>query len=290
MSERGAFDRLRLQADGASAEICRHGAHVLGWRPRGAAMDRLFLSARSVYADGAAIRGGVPVVFPQFSGFGPLPKHGFARDRAWRVVDASAADRVTLALGDDSATRALWPHAFEVELAVVLAADTLAIALTVNNTGDAPLSFTAALHTYLAVQSIAAVRVHGLAGARCLDATRGLAHGVEADAALCFDAEFDRVYPAVDGEFVVEDGTTRIVVAREGFPDAVVWNPGAEKAAALSDLEPGDHQRFVCVEPAVFDPPITLAPGNTWHGRQVLRHEIAASRENRSTGEHRRSG
>jgi len=277
VSERGAFDHLRLRADGASAEVCRHGAHVLGWRPRGAAMDRLFLSARSVYADGAAIRGGVPVVFPQFSGFGPLPKHGFARNRAWRVVDASAADRITLTFADDTATRALWPHAFEAELAVVLAADTLAITLTVTNTRDAPLSFTAALHTYLAVSSIAQARVHGLAGARCLDATRGLAPGVEASAAVCFDGEFDRVYPAVDGELVVEDGTTRIVIAREGFAGAVVWNPGAEKAAALSDLEPEDHQRFVCVEPAVFDPPITLAPGNTWLGRQVLRHEIAAT-------------
>jgi len=268
-----AFEALTLRApDGAQARVCRHGAQVLGWQPRGAERDLLFLSARSVYADGAAIRGGIPVVFPQFSGFGPLPKHGFARTRAWRAAAASGPDHAAFELSDDAATRALWPASFHARIDVELGADTLLTALRVTNTGAAPLSFTAALHTYLGVRDIGAVRVRGLAGSAYLDATRGLLADVETRETIAFDGEFDRVYPALAGELVLEDGSERVTVERLGFADAVVWNPGAEKGAALSDLERDDYRRFLCMEPAVFDPPITLAPGASWRGAQTLRY------------------
>ncbi|MGE3772621.1 MAG: D-hexose-6-phosphate mutarotase [Gammaproteobacteria bacterium] len=274
MSE-AAFGVLALStADGASARVCRHGAQVLGWCPRGAERDLLYLSPRSVYADGAAIRGGIPVVFPQFGGFGPLPKHGFARTRAWRLVDRAGTDRIAFECSDDAMTRACWPHAFRARLEVALDADSLATALTVTNTGDATLSFTAALHTYLAVRNIAQACVHGLAGARYLDATQSLREDVEERDAVTFDGEFDRVYPATAHELVLEDAGERITVEREGFADAVVWNPGAEKAAALPDLGDGDWRRFLCIEPAVFAPPVTLAAGARWRGVQRLRHSV----------------
>lgn len=278
-SDSRAFERLVLHAaDGATATLCRHGAQVLGWQPAGAGRDLLFLSARSLECDGAAIRGGVPVVFPQFSGFGPLPKHGFARNRAWQLVATPAADRMALELVDDDATRALWPHAFRARLDIALASTTLTLALTVSNTGRDPLTFTAALHTYLAVRDIGAVRLHGLAGAHTLDATQGLEAGIEHAESIAFDGEFDRVYPGLAGELVLEDGDDTVTVLREGFADAVVWNPGAEKAAALSDLGAGDHRRFVCLEPAVFAPPQTLDAGAHWRGVQTLRHARRVSR------------
>ncbi len=268
-----AFEALTLRtADGASARVCRHGAQVLGWRPCGAERDLLYLSPRSVFAGGAAIRGGIPVVFPQFSGFGPLPKHGFARTRVWRLVERSRGDRIAFECSDDAATRARWPHAFRARLEIAIDADSLATALTVTNMGSAALSFTAALHTYLAVRDLAQVRVRGLAGARYLDATQALHEGFEEREAVTFDGEFDRVYPAVARELVLEDAGERITVMREGFADAVLWNPGAEKAAALSDLGDGDWRRFLCIEPAVFAPPVTLTAGASWHGVQRLRY------------------
>jgi glucose-6-phosphate 1-epimerase len=74
-------------SDGSRAEIYLHGAHVTSWIPAGGE-EQLYLSAASEFRDGAAIRGGVPVIFPQFSNLGPLPKHGFARNLAWELISA----------------------------------------------------------------------------------------------------------------------------------------------------------------------------------------------------------
>ena len=65
------------------------------------------------------------------------------------------------------------------------------------------------------------------------------------------------------------DRTT--VIRKDGFPDAVVWNPGAAKCATMADLEPEDYLRFVCVEAAAVRTPVHLEPGERWEGRQALR-------------------
>ena len=83
---------IRLHSDGATALVALHGAHVLSWQPADG-RERLFLSDRAVFDGQAAIRGGIPVVFPQFAERGPLRKHGFARTAPWtfRGVNEDAA-------------------------------------------------------------------------------------------------------------------------------------------------------------------------------------------------------
>ncbi len=93
-------------ADGARFEVYLHGAHVTSWLPAGEIADRLFLSGSSQFAPGAAIRGGVPVCFPQFADQGPLPMHGFARVAAWELVESgragNGAAHVRLRLADSA--------------------------------------------------------------------------------------------------------------------------------------------------------------------------------------------
>lgn len=51
--------------------------------------------------------------------------------------------------------------------------------------------------------------------------------------------------------------------------DVVVWNPGAEKQKAMADLS--DWKTFVCVESAVVQKPISVAPGGSWSASQLVR-------------------
>src|SRR5579862_9781304 len=95
-------------ADGATAEIHRHGAHVTSWRPAPGTDERLFLSATSEFRDGAPIRGGIPVIFPQFATEGSLPRHGFARTSQWTcesvTEDSDGYAAATFSLADSPAT------------------------------------------------------------------------------------------------------------------------------------------------------------------------------------------
>lgn len=265
---------LLVAPDGARAAVHPHGAHVTSWTPAGGTADeRLFLSALGGPRPGAAIRGGIPVIFPQFAAEGPYARHGFARTSEWTVVEAGPAidgAGAVLRLADTPATRAAWPFAFEATLTVALGGEALTVTLAVTNTGDAPMPFTAALHTYLRVAHVAEVAVHGLGGVTYRDATAGGAHRVEAADAVRLAGEVDRLYLDVPGPVEVREPgrATRVVAA--GFPDVVLWNPGPERAAALADLEPGGADRFVCVEAAVVGRPVRLAPGERWAGAQTL--------------------
>jgi glucose-6-phosphate 1-epimerase len=247
----------------ARAEIRRHGAHVTSWTtPDGE--EQLYLSGRSALRDGAAIRGGVPIIFPQFSTFGPLPRHGFARTRAW---DADGDGRFRLR--DDEATRAIWPHAFDATYTVDVADRALRLALTIANTGAESFEFTAALHTYLRVADLRDVTIDGLGGVRYRDQTAAGAERVD-EGSLRFAGEVDRVYLDVPGAVRLRDGARTVDVSAIGFPDVVVWNPGERLAATIADLDPDGWRRFVCIEAAAIARPVRLAPNASWTGRQEL--------------------
>lgn len=268
------MDVIRLaHPSGSSAEVHPHGAHVTSWIPAGGS-EALFLSRAARFGPGAAIRGGVPVIFPQFAELGPLPKHGFARTAAWERVEGSDA-RAVLRLRDSEATRALWPHAFAAELAVELEACRIAVRLSVTNTDGSPFSFTGALHTYLRVADVRRAAVEGLRGVRYRDKLRGGGTYAEEDAELRMDGEIDRVYMDAPSPLRVRDeaGGRTALVRAEGFADAVVWNPGARNAASFPDMEAGEERVMLCVEAAQATDPIRLAPGERWQGAQVLEME-----------------
>ena len=72
--------------DGAQATVLLHGGHVVSWIPAGAD-EQLYLSPAAgleALQSGQAIRGGVPVIFPQFAERGDGMRHGFARVSSWR--------------------------------------------------------------------------------------------------------------------------------------------------------------------------------------------------------------
>lgn len=267
---------LHLTApDGATATVALHGAQVLSWRPAGAD-EQLYLSPCSDYQVGKAIRGGVPVCFPQFADRGPLPKHGFARTRPWHLIhqeqgrdDAMAV----LRLEPDDDSRRLWPHDFALELAVRVAGRSLDIELACENLGAGPLSFTAALHTYLRVADLDAVSLEGLQGLRYHDSVLGREATERLGLLLPGEKgvlDLDRIYFGAERELLLTEDARRLTLTQQGFEDAVVWNPGPARCAKLADMPPDGWRHMLCVEAATIGHPVVLPPGETWVGRQSL--------------------
>lgn len=268
------MEKVEIAAnDGARAEAFTHGAQVTSWKTAGGD-ERLFLSERSTFAPDAAIRGGVPVIFPQFGSMGPLPKHGFARVVEWERARAGRGStgkgEAQFRLTATPRTRSIWDHAFDANLVVTVQGMSLAIALSVVNEDSAPFQFTAALHTYLLVDDVRETLVLGLEGGAFRDSAAGWVEGRQEASELRVTGELDRIYFSVGAPLEVRDDVRRTRVSMTGFTDVVVWNPGAKRGASLSDLEPGGWLRMLCVEAAVIGSPVTLEPGERWTGQQML--------------------
>lgn len=263
---------IRLRAgDGAEAIVLRHGAHLVSWKPANGE-ERLYLSEKAVFADGKAIRGGVPVIFPQFEKHGPLPRHGFARDRAWQKSDARAGEDYAMAvlrLTDSEETRAIWPHFFVAELTVSVSGERLDIELEVSNSGETAFSFTAALHTYLRVREVEEARLEGLHGQSYRNSLSGQ-DCTETAPVLMVDDEIDRIYHDTTHPLLLRDSGRSLGIHSENMPDTVVWNPWETKCGQLADMPPGGFRRMLCIEAAVIKEPVRLLPGEDWWGRQTL--------------------
>lgn len=252
--------RLTL-ANGDSVLVAQHGAHVVSWVSGG--RERLFLSPNTVWDGRAAIRGGIPVCFPQFNQRGDLPKHGFVRNRPWVLLAAEAGDAPnTLRFGfsANDSTRAIWPAEFEARLRVGLQPGQLCVTLQVRNLGTQAFSFTGALHSYLAVSDIGQARLSGLGGQKEWDALADT-HQTALESLQC-TGPFDRVYSAPHASMHLHDPQGGLEISNsEGWADCVVWNPGAAGCAAMADMTHDAFTHMLCVEAAqVFQPTLPRQP------------------------------
>lgn len=257
--------------NGDSLRVADFGAQVLSWQARG--QERMFLSERAVLDGSAAIRGGVPVCFPQFNQRGPLPKHGLARRTRWQWLGAQMQ-------GDAITARWLWnasaplhadfPHGLRTELVVTLSPDTLRIALSATNTGSTACAFTGALHTYLAVQGADMAALHGLDGVALWDAVKSFSPAVQ-QGAVALGEEIDRVYARVDHPLELRDAAGTLRISQDtAWPETVVWNPGPALCTTLPDMQAADWMHMLCVEAAAINQPVALHPGQQWQGAQIL--------------------
>ena len=257
-----------METDRCRARLTPYGGQVCEWTPAGQS-PVLFMSPRAVFAAGTPIRGGVPICFPWF---GPhptdptKPAHGFARTRTWQVAgvarDTAGDVRVVLRLAADADTRALWSAPFAVSLTLALGAS-LEMTADVENVGDDAIVYELALHTYLAVGDVEAVRIRGLEGARFVDKVDGGKDKLAGPEPLAIAGETDRVFLDTTTTCVVDDPVLarRLRVEKRHSEATVVWNPGRERARSMRDVGEDSWRGFVCVETANVGPhAVRLAP------------------------------
>jgi glucose-6-phosphate 1-epimerase len=222
----------------------------------------LFLSSASAFAPGKAIRGGIPIIYPWFgprSDGKPGPAHGYARTSPWTIegtrLSPNGEVELTLALPAGEAPAARLQVSF---------GEALRLGLEIRNDTGSTVCFEDAFHSYFAVAGIGEVSVTGLEETTYIDKTDNLARKLHHAEPVRCTRETDQLHLNTAATCVIHDPVwnRRIVVEKTGSGSTVVWNPWREKAAALSDMGPGEWQQMICVESAnAADNGITLAPG-----------------------------
>jgi glucose-6-phosphate 1-epimerase len=273
----GGLVRAIISTPAAEADVYVQGAHVTHWTPRGQ-RPVLFVSSKSLFAPGKAIRGGVPIIFPWFgarSDGKPGPAHGFARSTEWAVegtkLHGDGKVEITLTLAPNDATRAFGYGAFHLRFRVTIGAD-LEMELETRNDANEPLTYEEALHSYFAIADIHQAWVSGLEGTTCIDKTDGFKRKTLGNEPVRIAKETDQVHLNTKATCTVHDPVwnRRIIVEKTGSDSTVVWNPWIDKTKGMSDMAPDDWQKMVCVETAnAADNAVHLAPGET--------HKLTAS-------------
>jgi len=263
----GGLARVDISSPLAQGEMYLHGAHVTSWRPAGSE-EVLFLSTKSRWEEGQAIRGGIPICFPWFRGKADdlhAPAHGFVRTRTWQlysIVESNAGVAVTMFTESDEQTRRWWPVEFRLVHRVTFGSE-LKLELVCINTGKTPLHFEEALHTYNRVADVGTVRLQGLDGTRFLDnadSNREKTQLGDVTIASQTDNAFINTQNAVD--LLDPKMGRRIRLEKANSKTTVVWNPWQEGASRLRDLGEGEWKQFVCVEASnIIGAAITLAQG-----------------------------
>jgi glucose-6-phosphate 1-epimerase len=270
----GGLTKVVVTSKFSTAEIYLHGAHVTHFQKYGEP-PLIFLSKQSLFADGKAIRGGVPICFPWFGARAGNVMHGIARLAEWKLVETNelpdGSVRVNFLLPENLLTQAGWP-AVKVNF-IVTAGETLTLELVTQNTSAQDFIFEDCLHTYFHVGDISQVAITGLKDVSYLDKVEGFAHKLETNDAIKITSEVDRVYLNTTGAVEIADASLRrkIVIEKSGSVSAVVWNPWIDKAKAMADFGDDEYKQMVCVESGnVGESKITLAAGKTATLKVVL--------------------
>ena len=255
-------------SSGASCTVSDFGATVLSFKT-GSGQDCLFVS-RDAKLDGSkAVRGGIPLVFPQFGQPDKsMPQHGFLRNNFWMVDEASAYDNedsagisYTIGLVDAKNSRGgKWDKETDLDCSCVysikIEAEKMTTTIEIKNTSEKSFDFQTLQHTYYMVDNHSALDssqcfVKGLAGYSVIDKVTGAKYVLGGDP-VSIDGSVDRIYNPPSGKDVVDvvigigSGKTMKMTAigsLDGSPvpvSCVVWNPYKENAAKMSDF--GDDQ------------------------------------------------
>ncbi len=280
----GGLARVQITGAFGEGEMYLHGAHVTSWKPAGND-EVLFISTKSRWQEGLAIRGGIPICFPWFRGKlddPHAPAHGFVRTRIWQlesIIENENGVALTMFTQSDEHTRKWWPGEFRLVHRVTFGSE-LRLELVCMNTGTTPFRFEEALHTYNRIANIQDARLQGLDSVSYLDNTESNKEKTQRGDVL-IASPTDNAYCNTQNEVDLLDPNMkrRIRLRKEHSLSTVVWNPWSEGAARMQDLGDGEWRQFLCVEASnILDAAINLSPGQEHRMAAVLTVERVGDR------------
>ena len=267
-----------------SAEFYLQGAHLTKWQPTGQ-NPVLFLSEKSSFAPGKAIRGGIPVIFPWFGARTKTvtsdrtdgPAHGFARTSCFRLTSAASSGddfQLTFVLAPDTVSQELGFDDFLVTYKITVGNE-LELELIVENHSQNPLSFEEAFHTYFAVGDVKQASIKGLDRTEYFDKTDDFKRKWQIEELLTLTGVTDRPYVKTEAQIDIADPKSERVISVDKLNSktTVIWNPWSELTAKMGDMEADAWQRMLCVETANCSDDLILLPAgkqHTMHARVVV--------------------
>jgi glucose-6-phosphate 1-epimerase len=274
-NDRGAI-RANITTPTCSAEVYMQGAHLTKWQPAGK-QPVLFLSEKSAYEPGKAIRGGVPLIFPWFGAHKnsgdsatKFPAHGFARtSNDWVLVAAGRSNDdflMTFELTDSDLSRSFGYDEFKLTYKIAVGEE-LELEIIFENHSNKTVQIEEAFHTYFAVSDVEQISLGGLESTEYLDKTDNFERKTQSEQILRIDRETDRPY--LNSETLVEiddrGWQRRILVDKLNSKSTVVWNPWQAQTAKLADMEPDGWRKMICVETANIDENTISVSAGTHH-------------------------
>lgn len=157
------------RSDSRAVIAPERGALVTSWQVAG--RELLYMDDSTLHDTTKNVRGGIPVLFPSpgkllsdtFAFKGrvgtDLKQHGFARLKAWQVLESSGAALV-LGLASDAATLTRFPWRFQAQLGFLVHEHGLQISFSLENSDTEPLPFALGYHPYFQVRDSEKARVH----------------------------------------------------------------------------------------------------------------------------------
>ncbi|MEM6605413.1 MAG: D-hexose-6-phosphate mutarotase [Pseudomonadota bacterium] len=278
IEERPGLPELILEHAGARVRISLQGAQITEYVVEDT--NLLWVSETARFAEGVAIRGGIPLCWPWFGASLDDPKwpqHGFARKSQFQLVSQEHGPEFTSAVLQLVGTPTVpeWEAAAQLEFEVRLS-DRLWMEMRTTNCSNRDLLVGCALHSYFQVSDCGAVSIPALTGLDYFDKTEDFARKTQASA-LKVKGEVDRVFmePPSCVELIDPGSERTLSIEPWGNTDLVVWNPGPEVAASMIDFDNAGFRQMICIEPALaLDNRKRLAPGESICVGQTLRCDL----------------
>lgn len=262
--------RYSLKFKDNSLLIDSHGATVISALIND--QELLFLSKKAIFDSHTPIRGGVPIVFPNFghSQNSNLPKHGFARISNWSLKkkwDKLENSGIILELRNNSFTQQFWDYRFTLLYTIILNQSNFSTELTIQNQDQLSFEYQCLFHNYFKISNLSRLRVANLDYVSYLDQLTGEKKNHSDEVVI--DQEIDRIYEPTNNCVSILDETKIIRIKTDTKSEVVVWNPWEKKSRSLRDFEDDDFLSMICVEPGILTP-TTLKPWDTISFKQII--------------------
>ena len=264
---KAGMTKLEMRFNEAKLELYLQGAHITRYQPD-AGVDVLWMSDSAVYQPGKALRGGIPLCWPWFGADiknPDRPQHGYARTSDFSVVSTLANERATsivLTLNPAQAPYPDWRNRVGLEFEIRLS-HALWMEMRSHNLSDSALTLSNALHSYFSISSRSQVAIPAVTRLTYLDKLQNYLPQQQSSA-ITINSEVDRVYQTPPETIDLLDPGKGIQTSINswGNNNMVIWNPGEQKAQAMTDFDDDGFEQMICIEPAnALKQSITLHAG-----------------------------